>query len=273
MLQTQNFKAPNSLYTAVVLAADRGPGDPVAGVAGVPCKSLVPVGKIPMVVRVLDALAAAKEIGTCILCGPAKSIVDGHQELNARISSGTIKWIQNQATPSTSTYHVLRSLPEDALVLVTTADHALLGTHIVDFFCSEARKTGCDIVAGLAMHETVVAAYPGTRRTATKLRDGAYCSCNLFAFLTPGAREVADFWRRIENQRKKPLRVISVLGWIAVLRYLIGRLSLGEAQERISRRLGLRAGAIVLPYPEAAIDVDTVSDWKFVQTLVAKRTP
>jgi len=263
----------HSRYIAVVLAADRIPGDPVAEAAGVPCKSLVPVGNIPMVIRVLDGLAAAKEIGTCILCGPAKSIINEHAELSARISAGKIRWVENQATPSTSTYHVLRSLPDDALVLVTTADHALLGAHVVDYFCSEARKTGCDIVAGLAMHETVVAAYPDARRTATKLQDGNYCSCNLFAFLTPGGREVADFWRRIEKQRKKPLRVISVLGWIAVLRYLLGRLSLAEAQQRISRRLGLRAGAVILPYPEAAVDVDTVGDWKFVQTLIAKQTP
>jgi hypothetical protein len=157
------------------------------------------------------------------------------------------------------------------LVLVTTADHALLGAHIVDYFCSQARNTDCDIVVGLATHETVVAAFPDTRRTATKLRDGNYCSCNLFAFLTPGGREVADFWRRTEKHRKKPLRVISVLGWITVLRYLLGRLSLAEAQQRISARLGLRTGVVILPYPEAAVDVDTVSDWKIVQTLVAKQ--
>ncbi len=43
-------------YTAVVLAADRSSGDPLAEAAGVPSKCLVPAGGKPMVLRVLDAL-------------------------------------------------------------------------------------------------------------------------------------------------------------------------------------------------------------------------
>ena len=128
---------------------------------------------------------------------------------------------------------------------------------------------GCDIAVGLARHSLVMSAYPGAKRTAIKLRDGAYCSCNLFAFLTPRARRVADFWRRVESQRKKPLRVISAFGWIAVLRFLLGRLTLAEAQERISRRLGLKAGVVILPFPEAAVDVDTASHWQYIQTIAA----
>jgi hypothetical protein len=34
--------------------------------------------------------------------------------------------------------------------------------------------------------------------------------------------------------------------------------------------MGIRAGAVILPFPEAAVDVDTIDDWKFVQNLVAK---
>ena len=40
-------------FTAIVLAGDRVPGDPVARAAGVPCKALAPVGGVPMVLRVL----------------------------------------------------------------------------------------------------------------------------------------------------------------------------------------------------------------------------
>ena len=33
----------------------------------------------------------------------------------------------------------------------------------------------------------------------------------------------------------------------------------------------IHAGAVILPFPEAAVDVDTVDDWKFVQALVKKQ--
>ena len=258
-------------FTAVVLAADRGPDDPVAKAAGVRCKSLTPVGGKPMVFRVLDALTASQVVNTYILCGPPKSVVDQEPDLRTLIASGRVQWFENQATPSSSAFHVLQTLPDESPVLLTTADHALLSARIVDFFCSEAQATGCDVVAGVARHEAVTAAYPQTRRTAIRLEDGAYCGCNLFAFLTPRARLAADFWRRVENQRKNPLRVIRVLGWSAILRYLMGRLSLNEALGRISRRLGFKAGAVVLPCPEAAIDVDSVGDWQLVENIVSSR--
>jgi GTP:adenosylcobinamide-phosphate guanylyltransferase len=262
---------PHPKFTAVVLAADRGPDDPVARSAGVRCKSLTPVGGKPMVFRVLDALTASRMVTTYILCGPPKFIMAQEPDLETLITSGRANWFENQATPSSSAFHVLQTLPDETPVLLTTADHALLSARIVDYFCSEAQATGCDVVAGVARHEAVTAAYPQTRRTATRLEDGAYCGCNLFAFLTPRARRAANFWRRVEDQRKNPLRVIRVLGWSAVLRYIFGRLSLNEALNRISRRLGFKAGAVVLPYPEAAVDVDSVSDLELVENIVSNR--
>ncbi len=257
-------------FTAVVLAADRGPGDPVATAAGVECKSMAPVGGIPMVLRVLNTLATSAQISTRILCGPPKSVLDRAPELNALVASGQVRWFENRATPSTSTQSVLGKLPEQTPVLLTTSDHALLSSRIVDFFCSQARQTGCDVVVGVARLETVTAAYPQTRRTATRLQDGAYCGCNLFAFLTPRARQAAVFWRRVESQRKKPLYLIRVLGISAIVRYLLGWLSLDEALQRVSQRLGFKAGAVILPFAEAAIDVDSAADWKLAEKIVSR---
>jgi len=255
-------------FAAIVLAADRAPDDPVAKAGGVPCKSLTAIGGIPMVFRVVNALEASREVGAINLCGPPESIVNRTADLKDLIASGKVKWYANQATPSASAYHVLQCLPNEAPALLTTADHALLDARIVDHFCSHARDSGCDVVVGIARHEIVTQAFPGTRRTATRLADGAYCGCNLFAFLTPRARLAADFWRRVEAQRKNPLRIIRVLGWIAVLRYLTGRLSLDEALRRISRRLGFKAGAVVIPYPAAAVDVDSIGDREMVEKIL-----
>ena len=259
-------------FTAVVLAGDRKPGDPVAEAAGVSCKSLIHVGGRPMVLRVLDALEEAREVESVILCGPHRAAIGEEEELHARIASGKVKWVESQATPSSSTYHAMQSLPDSTPVLVTTADHALLTAEMVDYFCSGARGSGKDVVVGLALHELVTAKYPETKRTAISLGDGSYCSCNLFGFLTPEARSAAHFWRKVESQRKKTLLVIAGFGWLNLLLYLLKRPSLEEGLGRISQRLGLRAGAVVMPFPEAAVDVDTVSDWKLVESIVANQT-
>jgi len=258
-------------FTALVLAADRNPDDPVAKAAGVPCKSLAPIGGIPMVFRVLNALDESLEIDERILCGPPKHIVDRESDLRNLIETGKVAWFENRQTPSSSAYHVLQTLPENIPVLLTTADHALLNAQMVDYFCSAARAINCDVVVGVARHEDVMKIYPETRRTATRLQDGAYCGCNLFAFMTPEARPAADFWRQVESERKKPLRMIRKLGWVPVLRYLLGRLSLDDALRSISQRLGFKAGAVIMPFADAAVDVDSVSDWELVKKLVVEK--
>jgi GTP:adenosylcobinamide-phosphate guanylyltransferase len=266
------MKIPAKLFTAIILAGDRTSGDPLAEAAGVASKSFVPVGGQAMVLRVLDSLNAASQVESTVLCGPTQALIKQEPELEARIDSGRVKWIASQTTPSSSTYHALQSLPDDAPVLVTTADHAMLSAQIVDAFCTDARRTGCDVAVGLASKEIVTAAFPETKRTAIKFRGGAYCGCNLFGFLNAQAYIAAHFWRQVEQQRKKPLRMMRILGRRAVIQYLLGRMSLKDALDHISSIMGIRAGAVILPFPEAAVDVDSVEDWLFVKNLVAKQT-
>lgn len=260
------------LFTAIVLAADRETNNPVAKAAEVRCKSLAPINGTPMILRVLEALSSSSKVVNKLLCGPPRDILDQEPQLGDYVASGKASWMENQATPSLSAHESMKSLPLNSAILLTTSDHALLTPKIVDYFCHEAQGSGCDVVVGLARHETVMAAYPETSRTAYHFKDGDYCSCNLFAFLTPRSRSVPSFWRRIEQQRKNPLLVISALGWITVVRYLLGNLTLPEAMDRISNLLGCKAGFVIMPYPESAIDVDTASDWILAQQIAEKNS-
>ena len=59
--------------------------------------------------------------------------------------------------------------------------------------------------------------------------------------------------------------VIGLLGWWAVIRYRLGLLSLEEALAKLGKRLGLRMRAVILPYANAAIDVDSIADLMLVK--------
>jgi len=224
-----------------------------------------------MVLRVLGALAEAETVGDRILCGPSWHAVEEHKELHDLIASGQVKWVEAQATPSSSAYAVMQSLPFEQQVLLVTADHALLSAGLIDYFCSEARRRNCDVAAGFAAYDLVISAYPDMKRTVMTFGDGGVCGCNLYAFLSGRGRSAAALWRQVETLRKKPLKLISALGWIPVLRYLLGRLTLREAISRLSRRLDLSIEAVMLPFPEAALDVDKVSDWELAQRIVGEK--
>ena len=248
-------------FAAIVLAGDRLPDDPVARAAGVPCKALVPVGGVPMVLRVLGALAEAREIGDRILCGPAWHVMEADDELHNLSASGQVKWVEARETPSSSVYAVMQSLPQEHPLLVVTADHALLHARLTDYFCSAARMRNADVVVGLAAYDLVAAAFPQMRRTVLRFRDGDVCGCNLYAFLTARGRSLVSFWGQVEELRKKPIQIISKLGWVPALGFFFGWLSLRQALARLSQRLNLSIEVVMLPFPEAALDVDTVSDW------------
>jgi GTP:adenosylcobinamide-phosphate guanylyltransferase len=258
-------------FSAIILAADRKQDDPVAQALNVSCKALAPVSGRAMVLRVLDALSEARQVGDRILVGPAICALEESAELNTSVRTGEVRWLPPQATPSSSALNALQSLPEEVPVLVTTADHALLTAKMVDYFCEMARSSDCDVIAGVARYELIAKAFPDAKRTVTKLKDGGYCGCNLFAFMTPQARLAAEFWRKVENERKQPLRVIKVLGWMTVLRYLMGTLTLQYALDSLSKRMRLKAGVVQMPFAEAAVDVDKVDDWHLVESVLAKR--
>jgi hypothetical protein len=218
-----------------------------------------------MVLLVLDALGASEQAGEPLLCGPPPLALEHCPALAAGIAAGSWRWMESLGTPSTSTHAGLQALSHARPVLLTTADHALLRPEMVDHFCRQAAHSDCDLVVGLARYDEVMAAHPGVRRTGLRFSDDRYCGCNLFAFLSPDARRVAQFWRRLEQDRKRPWRLIRALGWVNLLRWQLGRLSLDQALGLLSQRLDLRLGHVLLPFADAAVDVDTPADWEYVR--------
>jgi CTP:molybdopterin cytidylyltransferase MocA len=66
--------------------------------------------------------------------------------------------------------------------------------------------------------------------------------------------------------------MMRVLGWWTVLQYVLGRFSLAQALEKLSDKIQIRVRPVLLPFPQAAVDVDTPDDWHFVQQLVKKQS-
>lgn len=262
---------PQRLFTAVILAGERGPGDPLVKVSGACCKAMIEIDGTPMILRVLQALETATRVDARLVSGPEKDQLATVPVLDKLVASQAIGWCAPAPTPSTSAYEAMQSIPADQPVLVTTADHPLLTADIIDDFCVRSLERDIDITVGLAPYRLVRESYPEMKKTILHFRDGDYCGTNLFTFLTERGRRLADFWRRVESQRKNPLRIIRILGWGAVIRYLLGRLTLANALDLLSRRLDLRIGAVILEQADAAVDVDSIADHEIVQNKLAGR--
>ncbi len=257
--------------TAIVLAGQRDGEDALAQYAGASCKAFVEIDGKPMLGRVLATLSSSPGIETILLSGPSEDKLEDQREISDLIQSGQISWLPPQSSPSTSAYEALRLLPPEQRVLLTTADHPLLSVAIIHEFCTRSVEQDADLVMGFAPFSLVQQEFPEMKKTVLRFSDGEFCGCNLFGFLTPASRDAANFWRRTESQRKNPLRVIGSLGWFNVLKYFLGALTLEDALDALSRKLGLRVRAVVLPFADAAVDVDSISDYQIVQKRFLQR--
>lgn len=254
----------------IVLAGDRSKSDSLIDHSTAGCKALIDIDGVPMVRRVIDSLLASKVVSAITLAGPEAVELATDHGLSSLVEEGRIQWRAPEASPSTSAYNAMQAISPEQPVLLTTADHPLLTPEIVDAFGRQSLSDDVDVAVGLAPHALVTEAYPGIRKTVLRFSDGDFCGCNLFAFLTPEGRRAASFWRKIEQERKKPLLVIGLLGWMAVIRYRLGLLPLEEALAKLSKRLGLRMRAVILPYADAAIDVDSIADLMLVKGSLEK---
>lgn len=247
-------------FNALVLAGSRGGGDPLAAYTGVADKALIEIAGRTMLSRVVAALRGA---------GAARIMVAwSSPAVRDHALSLDVEAIAAAGGPSASAALGLERL--GAPLLVTTADHALLQPEWIAAFLA-AVPPQADIAVLLARRDVVEAAVPETRRTYLRFSDGGWSGCNLFWLATPNAAAAITLWREVEDDRKRPWRIVRRLGPVLLLRYLAGRLSLAAALAHIGALAGVRAAMVPSPFGLAAVDVDKPADLDLVRGLVEAR--
>jgi len=88
------------------------------------------------------------------------------------------------------------------------------------------------------------------------LRDGLYCGCDVHLLRAGLVYDKQDIWQMFIAQRKNVLRQAALIGFDTLFLFALGWLGLDQAIRRVSRRLGIRAQAVVCPYAELGMDVD-----------------
>ncbi len=251
-------------WTAVILAGQRPGVDPLARAFGETFKALVPVGGRPMVARVVETVLAVSGISkVVILCqqpDAIKAVLSDHPKLS---------YVESQSGISQSILSVAGTEAAPWPLFVTTADHPLLTQQMIAHFLEAS--IGVDVAVGMVERATILAAYPDNRRTWIKLRGGAWSGANLFALSGEAARKALTLWVNAEKDRKQLFKLFWHFGPLIALRAITRTISLQDGIAALGRRLGLNARAVALPFAEAAIDVDKLSDHQQVEQILIER--
>lgn len=258
---------PSFRYDALVLAAGRGPDDPMASAYQVSHKCSIPVGGVPMLVRVLKALDA------CPLIDEITIAIDRPDIGAALVAEAGVKAriIGADRSAPASVIAAVEKHGTRLPLLVTTADHALLSAEMLDHFIRMSAQSGADLTAGLATAGTILEAYPQSKRTFLNFGGMKVSGCNLFALNDAAGLRAIAFWDRLDQLRKKPVRLIAAFGLRPLLLYGAGMLTLERAFSEASRKLKLSARPVLMPFAEAAIDVDKPADKDLVEEILARQ--
>lgn len=248
---------------ALILAGSRqGQQDPLALYAHVSHKAIIPIFGRPMIEYVVKALAKIEIINKIAVSIEQPSIVQ-------TFLPGFIEYLPTASGPSASIIYALQTLGTP--LLVTTADNPLIQPEWINYFLKEAESSQCDLAIGIALKEQIKHDVPNTKRTYIKLADGSFSGCNIFYFRTPKSVQVAKLWQKLESYRKKPFKMGYFLGYTVILRYILHRLTRNALKKRIYKLTKVKTHFVLMPWGQAAVDVDKPEDLNLVNSLMANR--
>ncbi len=245
----------------VILAAGRGPDDPLAKAFGVAHKCTLPLHGKPMLEWVLSTLRKTQ------MQKPYVVVIDDAKVL---ISTKDIEILSAEDSAPASAIAAIEHI-KSYPILVTTGDHPLLTPDMINFMLQRSEKNGADVSVGLATAETINAQYPETKRTYFNLGGTRVSGCNLFAITSPNGLKMFERWQHLERNRKKPWKLVAAFGPLPMMWFAIGMLTPERAFAYMSKRLGLKVAPVFLPFAEAAIDVDKPSDHALAERILRQR--
>jgi HAD superfamily phosphoserine phosphatase-like hydrolase len=252
-------------WTAVVLAGSRPGADPLADRFRVPVKALVPVGGEPMVGRVVGTLLQCKRVTRVLV------LTQAPDDLAWLAEHPRVEVTASRTDIAGSLAAVLGTDSAPWPALVTTADHPLLTSDMVEHFLEAS--AGSDATMGIVERGVMLARFPETKRTWIRFGGDAFTGANLFTFQTEQALKAIGLFGRAEADRKRRHRLIWHFGPALAFSAATRTVSVERGMARLSRRLGIRATAVALPFPEAGIDVDRLDDHELAERILADRAP
>jgi molybdopterin-guanine dinucleotide biosynthesis protein A len=254
---------------ALVLAGGAADtGDPLHRIAPGGRKALIALGGRPMAQWVIEALALSPRIARIVLIGLPLDAPVYHPQVAARLPDrGSLleniragaEWIAGHG-------------PAAPLVVAASADLPAITPAMVTWVVDTARQTEDDLYYVVVPGQIMEARFPGSGRASVRLRDGIFTGGDLHVLrlsLAPGAR----FWEAVYAARKNILRLTALLGADTLLLLALRRLTLAQLEGRISRRAGLRCRAMVSPYAELGMDVDTPHQLSMIEKSLEGRSP
>ena len=261
------------MYRAIVLAGERAESqqqNELLKYANAEAKSLIKIKDRPMILYVLNALMQSNLIEHIYVIGNPL-LLEKSSELQELLRLNKIEFKPQKTSPVESILSIFEEVKDNSKIFITTSDNVLIKKEWIDYFLKMASESGKDILIGVNNYKDVKAKYPESKRTVLKLNDVSLCFCNLFAIMNSNCKEVIMLWKKVERVRKNPFKMAMMLMPLyGLILFALGLLTSDKALKIMSKKLNVNIGLIIMPFPEACIDVDKIEDLILVNKILSR---
>ncbi|MGI6652373.1 MAG: NTP transferase domain-containing protein [Limnochordia bacterium] len=220
----------------------------------------IPIFGRPMVNYVIEALHSSSCVGEIIVVAPAE-IKD--------LLVPQARWVEAGNSLTENIFRAMDALEKKNNILFVTSDVPFIHAEVIDDFVNRCGELKGEIFYPITSKEATEKQYPETARTYFTLKEGSFTGGNIL-LATPQAvinsRWVMD---EVFSRRKKPWKLIRMLGLLFIVKFLTKQLSLRELEQRASEILGHSGVIIISPYPELSNDIDKPSDLQLAEKTIA----
>jgi GTP:adenosylcobinamide-phosphate guanylyltransferase len=229
-------------------------------------KAMIEIAGKPMIQWVLDALSASTKVDrvvvvglppyTNLFCDHPLTILEDQGGLLANVRAGMQELsLQN---------------PNPEHILLLTSDTPALTTEMVNWTIEKTLETDHEFLYPVVERPVMEKRFPGAKRTYIHLKDVEVCGGDMMGIQAHLASKTNPVWDDIVDKRKNPLKQAFLLGIDTLFMVLLRQLSLAEASVSLSKRLGIRARAVLCPFAEIGMDIDKPHQFHLVEADLAR---
>lgn len=246
----------------VILLAGAANTGPLKEVSPVANEALIDIGGKPMVQYVIDGLRQSAEVKRIAVVAPPG-------ELEPHVKGEGLEFVPSAGGIVDNIVQAARTLPRDEQILIASCDIPLINGEIIDGLIALCRQKVADLYYPIIEKSVGEQKYPVVKRTYVNLKEGVFTGGNIFLINPAIIEQTASKVRPFLEFRKNPIKMVTLLGFSFLFRYLVLKnLTLLELEKKVSQMWDLKGAVIVCPWPEVGIDVDKPSDLQLARAVL-----
>ncbi|HHV17272.1 MAG TPA: NTP transferase domain-containing protein [Thermoanaerobacterales bacterium] len=215
-------------------------------------KALIKIHGREMINYIIDALRNLDIIDTVAVVGPTQELLPIKNQADVIVNG-----------ESSMTANILKGVEifsDDDMILISTSDIPMITSEAIGDFVEKSLILDADFCYPIVPKEENENKYPGVKRTYVKIKDGTFTGGNMVLVKAGTVKRCVKKAEAFMSYRKKPWKLAGILGINFVIKLLMGTLTIKQLEDRVSDLFGIKARAVICPYPEIGTDVDKDSD-------------